>query len=143
MTAQSKELQQIESVTISQTGEQFLRDQELMQHALERLEDQRKEIDRLNDMNIKNSIKFEELKKDNDKVKSQLKTSNRHLFNFLDEMEGRFDSDEKFDSPQICIEYLDAAKYCEKYFDRVNNRVREAQRWYDSLESWEQTDKLK
>jgi hypothetical protein len=76
-------------------------------------------------------------------MKSQLSTSNYHLFKFLDEMEGAFDSNEKFDSPQICRDYIDAALYCLNYFGRSNNRVLQAEAWYNSLNPWELTDKIK
>lgn len=63
------------------------------------------------------------------KTQLQLETSNSHLFIFLDEMEARFDNEKKFDSVDICIAYIDAAKYCAKYFGRKAARVEQATEW--------------
>lgn len=132
----SKELKQISDVTITQKGDDFIKDQAMMQIMMEQLADQRREIDRLNEVALKKSIEFENMK-------MKLDTSNMHLFNMLDELEGAFDSDEKFASCEICLQYIDAAAYCQKYFERKHNRVREAEEWYNNLDAWEQTDKIK
>jgi hypothetical protein len=84
-----------------------------------------KEIDRLISENLRHSEKY-------NGIRLQLSTSNMHLFLFLDEMEARFDKTSEFDSPEICRNYLDAANYCEKYFDRRNNRINDAKHWYDN-----------
>lgn len=115
------ELTEIKEVTITQSGEQFIKDQAIMQIALERIEDQRKEIDRLNSQLLTLRLK--------------LSTSNIHLFKFLDEKEAEFDNDERFVSPEICKDYIDAALYCQNYFDRTNNRITDAMAWYNSQDS--------
>lgn len=84
-----------------------------------------KELDRLISENLKHSEKYNALR-------LQLSTSNMHLFKFLDEMEARFDNTSKFDSPEICDDYIKAADYCAKYFGRTNNRVSDAKYWYEN-----------
>lgn len=99
---------------------------------LETIEDQNRklrELDKALDLEreqtLKNSMKY-------NGIRAQLAMSNLHLFNFLDEMEARFDNTSAFDSPQICKDYLDAAKYTAQYFGRTNNRVTEAEHWYNN-----------
>lgn len=145
-----EELPKVESVTIHQSGDVYLKDQALMEEMLQQLADYRKrnealkaEVDRLNKSALESSVAFEEQKGLIMKLRAQLVTSNIHLFKMLDEHEGAFDSDEKFASAEICRDYLDAAIYCEKQFGRVGNKVPQAQEWYDNLMPWEQTDKLK
>lgn len=84
-----------------------------------------KELDRINEENLKNSMKY-------NGIRAQLAMSNLHLFNFLDEMEARFDNTSSFDSPEICKDYMEAAKYTAQYFGRANNRYSEAKHWYDN-----------
>lgn len=109
---------------------------EQLYKAMQEAADYRKENERINEILLKRSTDFEQ-------TRLRLVTSNIHLFKMLDEHEGAFDADEKFESAEICRDYLDAAMYCEKYMGRKENRVRQAQEWYDNLNPWEQTDKLK
>lgn len=62
-----------------------------------------------------------------------------HLSKFLDEFEGKWDSDEKCDSPEIALDYLDAALYMERHFGRTDNRIQYVKEWYDNLQAfpWE------
>jgi hypothetical protein len=62
---------------------------------------------------------------DHERTKSKCHTLSRHLKNFLDSFEGRFDSDEGAYSPEHMLEYIDAAKYMELNFGRVNNRIKD------------------
>lgn len=122
------ELIKIEEVTITQTGDAFLKDQALMTELLEQNALLKKEIDRLTTESLKASEKYE-------KLRMQLSTSNMHLFKMLDDRESTFYVEQKFDSPEICREYIDAALYCRKYFGRNNHNLstpEEAQEWYDN-----------
>lgn len=99
---------------------------------LETIEDQNrklreldKALDRERSETLKNSMKY-------NGIRAQLAMSNLHLFNFLDEMEARFDNTSSFDSPEICKEYMEAAKDTAQYFGRSNNRYSEAKHWYDN-----------
>lgn len=83
-----------------------------------------KEIDRMIADKLKDAEKY-------NAIRLQLSTSNMHLFKFLDEMEGRFDADGDFDSPEICKDYIEAATYCKKYFGRDHNRIYLAEQWYN------------
>jgi hypothetical protein len=134
-TKEGAELQQVPEVIITQSGTEFLKDQIMMEQMLEQLSEARKEIDRLNAVALEKSVMFE-------RQRLQLVTSNIHLFKLLDEMEGAFDADKKFTSPEICNDYLAAATYCDKTFGRKNNRIVEAQEWYIGLNPWELTDKI-
>ena len=119
-----QELEQIPEVTISQTGKQFMEDQLMLETAIQRIEDLRKEVERLNEVALKRSIEFENMK-------SKLETSNMHLFKFLDEIEGAFDVSCEFSSPEACIEYIDAALYARNYFFRNDlGRIDAAREWY-------------
>ncbi len=126
MTAQSenKELHRVDEVMITQSGNSFIEDQALMEEMLQQLADQRKEIDRLNEQALKSSVEFQ-------KIKSQLQTSNAHLFKMLDEKEAEFERAQEFESVEICIDYIDAALYCQNYFSRKSNWIEEAIGWRD------------
>ena len=47
----------------------------------------------------------------------------------LDELEGAFDSDEGFASPEIAQDYIDAAKFAADNSGRINNRIRQVEKW--------------
>jgi hypothetical protein len=66
------------------------------------------------------------------KLKADSDTLAMHLSNFLNEFEGRFDSDEKCDSPEIAEEYIDAATYMKNFHGRKENRIRHVQEWIDN-----------
>jgi hypothetical protein len=104
----------------------------VMDGLLETIEDQNrklreldKALDKERSETLKNSMKY-------NGIRAQLAMSNLHLFNFLDEMEARFDNTSEFDSPEICRDYMDAAKYTAQYFGRLNNRYDQAKHWYDN-----------
>lgn len=62
----------------------------------------------------------------------KLDTATKHLCKFLDEFEGNWDSNEDCDSPEIALDYLDAAKFMLNHFGRVHNRIDAVQEWYDN-----------
>jgi ribosome-binding ATPase YchF (GTP1/OBG family) len=162
MTA-TKELIQVDSVVIAENGEKVLERERMLEEAimdgaktLNLLEDAREcierqgreltalnnslvkrdqEIDRLNNEALKNSVQFLN-------VGNRLQESNNHLFKMLDEHESAFDSDETFVSPQICVDYIEAAKHCAAYFGRTNNRIKWAQEWLDNVPTEKRTDLL-
>jgi phage shock protein A len=141
-----EELLQVKKVTIAQDGDQFIKDQALIAEALETIQKLkaerqeilkaantfRKEVDRLTTESLKKSTEFEELRQKFSSTRAKLATSNIHLFKFLDETEARFDNTSAFDSPEICRDYMDAASFTAKYFQRTNNRFNEAKHWYDN-----------
>lgn len=100
------ELVKVLDCTIAQRGDDYLRDQGLIRHSTRRIL---------------------QLKKD-------LEVTNTFLNKFLDEFEGKWDSNETCDSPAIALDYLAAAKHAEK-FGRTNNRINQVQAWYDSADS--------
>ena len=74
-----------------------------------------REVDRLNTEALKASLK--------------LQTLARHVSTLLDELEGAFDSDEGFASPEIAQDYIDAAKFAADNSGRINNRIRQVEKW--------------
>lgn len=102
----SCELTEIKDVTITQSGHEFLKDQILMEEALNRIE----------------------------KLKHHLTICQAYLDKFLDEFEAKFDNDERCDSHEIALDYLAAAKFRADN-GRINNRIRAVQSWYDSADS--------
>jgi hypothetical protein len=90
------------------------------------------EVDRLNYSALKQSSLIEIQKQDLAISKAKTSTLKIHLFNFLDEIEGRFENEKGFDSPAFCKDYMDAALFTHKYFDRKTNKLEEAKAWYDN-----------
>lgn len=64
--------------------------------------------------------------------KLKAETAGKHLCNFLCEFEGKWDSDEKCDSPEIAQNYIDAATFMQHQYDRKENRVRQVQEWINN-----------
>jgi predicted nuclease with TOPRIM domain len=120
MTAQSKN-----SDVIVQSGDDFIKDQALMEEMYSENSRLRREIERLTNESFKASHRYE-------KIRLQLSTSNMHLFKLLDEMEERFKNTSDFDSPAICQDYIDAAKHAAQCFNRTNNQLSEAEHWYNN-----------
>ena len=81
---------------------------------------------------LKNSLLFEAEKQAHKKTFLKLDTATKHLCKFLDEFEGKWDSNEDCDSPEIALDYLDAAKFMLNHFGRVHNRIDAIQAWYDN-----------
>lgn len=81
---------------------------------------------------LKGSLLLEAEKNAHKKTHLKMATLAFHLSKFLDEFEGKWDSDEQCDSPEIAIDYLDAAIFMRNFFGRVNNRIDEVQVWYDN-----------
>lgn len=48
-----------------------------------------------------------------------------HLAKFLDDFEARFDNDPTELSPELMSDYIEAARYMDKNFDRFNNRIKD------------------
>lgn len=78
---------------------------------------------------LKGSVLLESEKAAHKKTFLKLQTLGRHLSKFLDEFEGKWDSDEQCASPEIAQDYIDAAKYMADNFQRINNRIREVEVW--------------
>lgn len=55
------------------------------------------------------------------------------LFQYLDTMEGMFDSDESQISVEHMTEYVEAAKYAADNFGRINNRIRQMEEVINKL----------
>lgn len=88
------------------------------------------EIHLMQIQNLKNSLKMEA-------VKSGLSTVSKHLDKFLDEFEGAFDCDEKCASPEIALDYIEAATYMKKNFNRNDSGfIERVQKWFDSYKPW-------
>jgi hypothetical protein len=84
------------------------------------------EIRQMQIQNLKNSLKHVA-------VQSALSTVSNHLSKFLDEFEGAFDCDEKCTSPEIAMDYINAATYMKKNLNRDDRGVIErVQTWYDN-----------
>lgn len=81
---------------------------------------------------LKGSVLLEAEKSAHKKTYLKLDTACKHLCKFLDEFEGRWDSDEQCDSPEIALDYLDAARFMLNHFGRVHNRIDDIQKWYDN-----------
>jgi hypothetical protein len=81
---------------------------------------------------MKDQLLMEETLLQCERQKSQNSTLRLHLSKFLDEAEERFNRTSEFESPEACIDYLDAAKFMASYYGRVNNKVVEAKHWYDN-----------
>lgn len=91
---------------------------EIVDSAVEMVNDLRAEIDRLNMEAVTNLINFELLKV--------------HLRLQLEETEGRFERTNEFDSPAACDDYIKAAKFMAENFGRKDNMITEAKHWYDN-----------
>lgn len=91
---------------------------EIVDSAVEMVNDLRAEIDRLNMEAVTNSINFELLKV--------------HLRLQLEETEGRFERTNEFDSPEACNDYIKAARFMSENFGRKDNMIKEAKHWYDN-----------
>lgn len=115
------ELQEIKSITIEQTGQNFLHDQELMRAAIERIEDQRKEIDRLNTQLLKASIGKEAFRS----------IMLAHLSNMLSEHEGYFNRTGEFESYEFACNYVEAAKAARE-LGRKDDLVNDVEDWMNS-----------
>ncbi len=89
-----------------------------MKHEIEALE---RQIDHQQDQLLKGSVEFE-------KEKLAHETTYKFLAFFLDDQEAIFGNDKKFESIELCIQYIDAAKWCER-FGRTNHIVKTAQEW--------------
>lgn len=79
------------------------------------------------------SVLLEAEKQAHKKTFLKLDTAVKHLAKFLDEFEGKWDSDEQCASPEIAQDYIDAAKFMANYFGRVNNRIRHVEEWRDNF----------
>jgi hypothetical protein len=62
-----------------------------------------------------------------------INTMKTFLFQYLDTMEGIFDSDESQLSTEHLIEYVEAAKYAADRFGRINNRIRQMEEVINKL----------
>jgi len=126
-----------------------------MNHEIEQLE---KEIATLNERLLKGSVELETLRNENEQLKWQLENADSradqalsraaelkqkderstlvietlfgHLKNFLDEKESEFYRTKQFESPEICISYIEAAKYAIN-FGRTENMIKDAKAWLD------------
>lgn len=78
---------------------------------------------------LKGSVLLESEKSAHKKTFLKLQTVVIHLSKFLDEFEGHWDSDEQCASPEIAQDYIDAAKFMADNFGRINNRIRDVQKW--------------
>lgn len=107
-TIESEELIRVPEVTIVQSGEDFIKDQELFRKAIDDLEEMRSRLTRYDGVI---SILFYQLSK------------------FLDEFEAAFDRENSCVSREIARDYLDAAIFLEKNFKRTNNRVMAVEQW--------------
>ena len=81
---------------------------------------------------LKGSVLLEAEKNAHKKTFLKLDTATKHLCKFLDEFEGKWDSNEDCDSPEIALDYLDAARFMLNHFGRVHNRIDAVQEWYDN-----------
>lgn len=128
-----------------------------MKHEIEQLE---KEIATLNERLLKGSVELETLRKENNyhkfvatktteeiallKQKDErstlvIETTYNHLKVFLDEMEASYYVMKQFISKEICIQYIDAAKWAER-FGRTSNSIKEAQKWLESKDTDDDKD---
>jgi hypothetical protein len=76
-----------------------------------------KQVEEMNGKLLGLSITFEQ-------TKSKNSTLSRFVVNFLDSFEGMFDSNEDAYGPEHMIEYIEAAKWMEANYGRVNNRIK-------------------
>jgi hypothetical protein len=96
----------------------------------------RKEVDRLNEQALKDSIKFEQTKNELHDTKQTVVMLVTHLCEFLEDFENLFDykvmfekKDKPFTSEAMAEKYIEAATFMEKNFKRTNHRVEEVTEW--------------
>ncbi len=117
------------------------------------LETLRKENEELKDMNhfllvgggeqrvIEHELRaqIEQLKQKDERSTLVIETTYNHLKVFLDEMEASYYVMKQFISKEICIQYIDAAKWAER-FGRTSNSIKEAQQWLESKDTDDDKD---
>lgn len=79
------------------------------------VEQKQKEIDRLNEVAMKESVKFERIK--------------AGLFTLLEQTENRFDITGEFFCVEDAIEYVDIAQFCSIAFNRKKATIGQVQEW--------------
>lgn len=94
---------------------------------------QDKELDRLRTESLENSIAIQVAREHCKNQKVVIDSLILHLSKMLDEVEGRYDSDEKWDSHEFCKDYADAAKFLHSYAGRKFNRVAQAEEFLKGL----------
>jgi hypothetical protein len=126
----TKELTQVPEITVAQSGQQFLSDQQMMEDLLEQKIRLRKEIETLK---TEHSLAVQACKDHIKQQKEKIELLVHHCSKLLNEVEGAYDSDEKFASDEFCRDYLDAALFLQNYFGRKYNRTAQAQEWINRL----------
>jgi hypothetical protein len=101
-------------VTIVQRAEDFKADQEAFENLL---------------------IEHSAVKKQLDRVNAKYTIATSLISKHLDEIEGQFDSDEKFPSVEAALDYITSAKWMADNDGRTNNRIDAVQMWIDSPDS--------
>lgn len=102
-----------------------------------------KEMERLRSTILKGSIEYQKIKSERDflnecldKSLAKVSTLKLHLSNFCDTWEARFDYNVQRNAADYSYEelqeYIEAATYLERFFERKNNRVREAEEMQES-----------
>lgn len=81
------------------------------------------EIERLTLDLLEGSIKYQNLKLFSDTIKKALHVA-------LDEFEGRWDNDEKCDSPAIAMWYIETSKFLIN--ERPGHKIAKVQEWYNN-----------
>lgn len=78
---------------------------------------------------LKGSALLEAEKQAHKKTALKLDTTQKLLAKFLDEFEGKWDSDEGCESEEIAFDYIDAAKWMANNFDRKGDRIKAVEEW--------------
>jgi type I site-specific restriction endonuclease len=78
------------------------------------------QIDANNTLLLERAVAFE-------KMRIKNVTLSRFVVAYLDSFEGMFDTDESQFSAEHMIDYLNAAKWMEANYSRVNNRIKHVQ----------------
>lgn len=118
--------------TVVETREKSFEEIELERKLTEALA----EVSRLNGEALINSVKYESEKKESEekikKLELRLSTTSVFLNNMLEHIEADFDNEGKFESVEEAEEYLDAAKYQERFVGRKNNRIIGVSEWFNN-----------
>jgi hypothetical protein len=80
-------------------------------------------------------IEHSAVKKQLDRVNAKYTIATSLISKHLDEIEGQFDSDEKFPSVEAALDYMTSAKWMADNEGRTNNRIDAVQMWIDSPDS--------
>lgn len=97
-----------------------------------------RELDRAQSEIMSASLRFEHLRKADQAKYDMILCLVQFSGKALDEIEGRLDRlteeefiKDAFGSDQACRDYIDHAKFMEKYHGRKNHRIELAEKWYN------------